>query len=568
MTVNEKLRAEDTAVATQASAGEIFVRRLAANGVDYLFANGGTDFAPVIEGLAHAAAEGFAVPQAIVMPHETAAIGMAHGYYLATGRPQAVMVHTNVGLANCVMGALNAASDHVPIILASGMTPVTEHGPHGHRNSPIGWGQDMRDQIGMVRNVVKWDGTLMYPEQMADLVDRAFAAAMSHPRGPVYLGLPREALCATTALPENPPRNRPVNVFPDPQAVDEAARLLDNAERPLIIINRLDENPGTFERLQAFAEKHAIPVVQYWSSRLVLPAGSPMHAGFDPGPDLAEADVVLVLDTTVPWLPHRHAPAEGATIIQAGPDPHHLRTPVRGFAVDVALAGNTGTVLAALDKALPERDRSARFAGLSERHMQRRNARKPGAPAPAGVITSAFAARAIAELVGDHGRIVSELGARAEATPCLVDQYYASPISGGLGWGLPAALGVQLADRERLVVATLGDGSYMFANPVACHQIAEALDLPLLTVVFNNGIWNAVRMSTLGLYPDGFAARGNRMPITSLEPAPDYCKVAQASRAWTARVSDAGELAATLAEAARVTRQERRQALVEIIVQP
>jgi len=551
-----------------ASAGEIFVRRLAENGVDYLFANGGTDFAPVIEGLARAAAEGFAVPQAVVIPHETAAVGMAHGYYLATGRPQAVMVHTNVGLANCVMGAINAASGHVPMILASGMTPVTEQGPLGHRNSPISWGQDMRDQVGMLRNIVKWDGTLLYPEQMADFVDRAFAAAMSHPRGPVYLGLPREALCATAPLPAWPPRNRPASVFPDPDALAEAARLLDAAERPLIIINRLDENAGTQALLKAFVERHAIALVQYWPSQLALAPDSPMHAGFDPGADLGEADVVLVLDTTVPWLPHRHAPAEGAVVIQAGPDPYHLRTPIRGFAVDIPLTGSTGAVLAALDEAMPARDRGARFARLAARHQQRRDAGTTRRAVPDGVITAAFAARAIAQLVGTDGRIVSELGARADVTPCAGDQFHASPISGGLGWGLPTALGVQLADRERLVVATLGDGSYMFSNPVACHQIAEALDLPLLTVVFNNGIWNAVRSSTLMLYPDGHAARANRMPITSLEPAPDYCKVAQASRAWTARVENAHELADTLAQAARVIREERRQALVEIVVQP
>jgi len=550
---------------SMASAGELFVRRLADNGIDYLFANGGTDFAPVIEGLARAAAEGLRVPRTVVVPHENAAVGMAHGYYLASGRPQAVMVHTNVGLANCIMGALNAASDHVPVILASGMTPVTEHGALGHRNSPIAWGQDMRDQIGMLRDVVKWDATLMYPEQIASLVDRAVAAAMSHPRGPVYLGLPREALCALASVPDQPPRNRPVSVAPDPASLEEAASLLDNAERPLVIAHRLGED-GVFEQLGAFVEKHAIPVVQYWPSQLVLPSDSPMHAGFDPGPDLAQADVVLVLDTTVPWLPHRHVLAAGAKVIQAGPDPHHLRTPIRGFAVDVALAGSTGAVLDALDKAMVPRDRSERFALLSERHARRRAAAASWHDTIDGVMTAGFVSREISRLIGDHGRIVSELGARAEMVRLQGDQFHASPISGGLGWGLPAALGVQLADRDRLVVATVGDGSYMFSNPVVCHQIAEALNLPILTVIFNNGVWNAVRGSTLGLYPDGYAARANHMPITSLEPAPDYCAVAQASRAWTARVEDAAKLRDTLAAAARAIREERRQALVEVVV--
>ena len=165
------------ATTIQASAGEIFLRRLAANGIDYLFANGGTDFAPVIEGYAHAQVADFKVPTPILTPHETAALGMAHGYYLATGKAQAVMVHTNVGLANCVMGVLNAASDQVPIILASGITPHTESGPLGHRNSPINWGQNMRDQTALIREPVKWDVTLSRADQIASLVDRGVAFA-------------------------------------------------------------------------------------------------------------------------------------------------------------------------------------------------------------------------------------------------------------------------------------------------------------------------------------------------------------------------------------------------------
>jgi len=553
----------------EATAGEIFLRRLAANGVDYFFANGGTDFAPVIEGLAHAQVAGFAVPSPVLVPHETAALGMAHGYYLATGKPQAVMVHTNVGLANSVMGLINAASDQVPILLTSGVTPVTESGALGHRNSPINWGQNMRDQTAMVREPVKWDATLARPEQMASLVDRAVAVATSTPRGPVYLGLPREALCEVVPYRPTPPRNAPARVGPDPEALAEAARLLSEAESPLIIAFRVGPRDGGFDRLTAFAERHAIPVVEFWPSRLSIAGTSPMHAGFDPAEDLARADVVLVLDAIAPWLPHRHALAEGATVIQTGPDPHQVEAPLRGFPVDLALTGDAAPILAALDAAMPARDRSARFRETAERNAARRAAIEARVTTDGERMSAAYISRALAELVGDHGCIVSELGAKPEFMPSLrADQYYQNPVSGGLGWGLPTALGMQLADRERLIVATVGDGSYMFSNPVACHQVAEAHQLPLLTVVFNNGIWGAVRGSTLGVYPKGHAARANVMPITSLDPMPDFCKVAEASRAWTARVESASALAATLAEAARVIREERRQALVEVYVAP
>ncbi|WP_260349949.1 thiamine pyrophosphate-dependent enzyme [Alloyangia mangrovi] len=142
--------------------------------------------------------------------------------------------------------------------------------------------------------------------------------------------------------------------------------------------------------------------------------------------------------------------------------------------------------------------------------------------------------------------------------------WFQEPHSGGLGWSFPAALGAQLAEPERICVATLGDGSYMFANPVACHQIAEALALPILIVILNNAEWGAVRASVSGLYPDGAASRANAMPLTGLSPSPDFCKVAEASNAFARAVETPAELRPTLDEALRVIREERRCALLNV----
>ena len=97
------------------TAGAALFARLGALGVDYVFANSGTDFPPIIEGLAAAEADGHPLPRAVLCPHEHAAMGMAHGHYLMSGRAQAVMLHTNVGLANGAIGAINAACEHVPV---------------------------------------------------------------------------------------------------------------------------------------------------------------------------------------------------------------------------------------------------------------------------------------------------------------------------------------------------------------------------------------------------------------------------------------------------------------------
>ena len=144
--------------------------------------------------------------------------------------------------------------------------------------------------------------------------------------------------------------------------------------------------------------------------------------------------------------------------------------------------------------------------------------------------------------------------------------YFQEPHSGGLGWGLPAAMGAQLADPERLVFATVGDGSYMFANPVACHQVCEALGLPVVTLVLNNEEWGAVRSSVTGLYEDGLAARSNDVPLTSLSPSPDFAAIAEASRAYAETVVDGKELPGALERAINVATNERRQVLLNIAI--
>src|ERR1700744_3303886 len=219
------------------TAGGALLARLKAVGVDYIFANSGTDFPPIIEGLAEAAAQDIALPRPIVIPHENGAMGIAHGYYLATGRAQAVMAHTNVGLANCAIGAINAATEHVPVLLFSGRTPTLEQGRLGARTVPIGWGQEMRGQTALVGEATKWDYELRFPEQALEVVDRAYAIAGSTPRGPVYVSLPREVLCEPCPVEglDGPSRMAPVEVAPSAEALETAAIWLAAAQRPVIV---------------------------------------------------------------------------------------------------------------------------------------------------------------------------------------------------------------------------------------------------------------------------------------------------------------------------------------------
>jgi acetolactate synthase-1/2/3 large subunit len=112
----------------------------------------------------------------------------------------------------------------------------------------------------------------------------------------------------------------------------------------------------------------------------------------------------------------------------------------------------------------------------------------------------------------------------------------------------------------------MGDGSYMFANPVACHHVAEAHEIPVLTIVLNNAGYGAVRHSVLDLYPTGYAAKADGIPLTGLSPPPDFALVARACRAHAETVVDGAELPAALDRALAIVTEERRQALLDVHV--
>ncbi len=561
------------------TAGGAVLARLKSVGVDYIFANSGTDFPPIIEGLAEAAAKDIALPRAIVIPHEHAAMGMAHGYYLATGRAQAVMAHTNVGLANCAIGAINAAVENVPVILFSGRTPVLEHGRLGARTVPIGWGQEMRDQTALVREAAKWDYELRFPEQAPDLVDRAHAIATSTPKGPVYVSLPREVLCqpCPAELLAAPVRMQPVRTAPEPAALDEAARLIAQAEHPLIIAQRGAGSAAAFAALGEMALAWGIPVSQYWAVQLAIDGDHPMYAGVDPAPWLEHADLVVVLDSIAPWSPAMHRLRDGCKVIQVGQDPLAARMPVRNFAADLTLAGETAVIIPelarrlALHLAATAPRREARRRVVAQAHVERRAAviaqaeRGDGEP-----MTKDFVSLTLSQAIeGRNATVFSELGCPLEPLTLRGHQaWYQEPHAGGLGWSFPAAVGMQLADPERLVIATMGDGSYMFSNPVACHQIAEALGLSVLVLILNNSEWGAVRRSVLDVYPDGFASKANKMPLVSLEPTPDFVKVAEASRAYARRVGKGAELGEALRQAIDHVGARKGLALLDLRVAP
>jgi len=557
------------------STGEAYLELLAARGVDYFFGNAGTDFAPIIEAFAKRAAEGQHLPRPLTIPHETIAVGMAHGYTMVTGRPQVVMVHVIVGAANALVGVINASRCNVPMLFTAGRNPLTEAGLRGSRDRQIHWAQESFDQGGMMREWVKWDYELRNFVQLETVVDRALAITRAEPRGPVYLTLPREVLAERQEHFEFAEASRapqPGDTVAAPDGVRRAAELLAEARHPLIITKAAGRDPLAVAALVRLAEASGAGVVESAPTYLNFPQDHPLHAGFDPMAHIERADAIVVVESDAPWFPHLKRPRAETRLVQIGVDPLFTRYPIRGFGADVALAGTPRLTLAALADAVSSLADAAAVGARRERWAEdngrRREgwaaaARKASAEAP---LEMSWVSRCVGEVIDDRTIVVNEYDLdQTQVCQRAPGTYFGSPQSGGLGWGLGAALGARLAAPDHTVICCVGDGSYMFGSPTAAHFVSRAHGLPVLYVIFNNRAWNAVKRAVQGHAPEGWTARTGNMPLSDLEPAPDYEMVCQASGGYGERVEDPAELPAALQRGLRAVRDEKRQALLNVI---
>jgi acetolactate synthase-1/2/3 large subunit len=537
-------------------AAEVFLKTLSEHGVDYFFCNPGTDFPPIVEAFTRAQGSNARLPQPVLVPHENLAVAMAHGAYLMTGRPQAVMVHVNVGTGNTINNITNATRDRAPLILAAGRTPFTEQGSFGSRSRSIHWAQEMFDQAGMVRELVKWDYEMKVPEQAADVAARAYEMTMTSPRGPVYLVLPREPLSAPVSdTLSSAPRQLPALGQPDPQAIATLAGWIAKAQSPLIITSS-DGDPRAVAALSKLAEAYALPVVNHNPRVVTLPSSHPMHAGYDSGPLVPEADLIINAECDVPWYPHFDRLTSGCKVAHVGEDPVYQRYPMRTFPSDLSLVARSADVFEALHAAL-ETHRPAMTSAIDARRKQAAERRRvraekaaKDAKGAADKITPAFLSHCIGEAFGNDAVIFNEYPLSLEHCPReKAETFYSLGPAGGLGWGLGAAIGAKLAAPEKLIVATLGDGSYMFGNPTVSHWVQQKFKLPILSIVFNNSRYGAVRRATLSMFKDGVAGETDGRFLADLDPSPPFDEFVTAQGGHGERVERPEDVPAALKRA-------------------
>ncbi|GKX36127.1 MAG: acetolactate synthase [Rhizobiaceae bacterium MnEN-MB40S] len=561
---------------TSFSVADAFLSQLTNRGVDVLFYNAGTDFPPIAEAYEKAEQEGRKLPRAVLVPHENVAVAAAHGYYLATGRMAAVMVHVGLGTANAINGIFNACRQNIPILLLAGRTPWTESDLLGARDNYIHWAQEMFDQAGMLRELVKWDFELRHPHQLETAIDRGLAIANSDAKGPIYMVLPRELL----AFPASVPHQVAKTTFPALQATglpeDECKQIVThwrNAERPLVVTSSAGADPEVPALLGRLAEMSGTPVVQFRPRYVNLAGDHPCHGGWDASSQLAQSDFVLVLDSDVPWIPHQAEPDPNAVIAHIAPDALFSRYPLRGFRADIAVSANIKRALQDLLSAWPEVSDVAemRLEALRAESRARRDARASQVEdlARQEPIHPSWVSHCLDTICDSDTVLVNEypidLGMMSHAHPA---GYFSHSSAGGLGWALGAAQGIKLGSPGKTVIAAVGDGAYMFGNPVPAHYSAKINDAPTLTVIFNNGMWLAVHRSTVGMYPAGAAAKANQPPMAQLDQDAAFEEAIKVSGGWGAKVTRPGDVLSKLTEAMWVVREEQRSAVLNVVVKP
>lgn len=302
---------------------------------------------------------------------------------------------------------------------------------------------------------------------------------------------------------------------------------------------------GAVKALTDLAEAGGIAVISSFPEYMNFPPDHPCHQGFMPEPLMGKADVILAVDCDVPWHPWVMKPKDRALIIQAGIDPFYSAHPMRSFPSDLTLQGDPEHVLSALAKGLkrhPKRNKKAvdqRMEALKKAHERTARRWKASVAKSSKVspMTFPWVSHQLTPYLGKDTVVVEEaIATGINRASNLPGSYFYLSHMGYLGWSLGAALGLKLGNPEKTDIATVGDGAYMFGAPSACHFVSNAYGLPILTIIYNNQSYHAVKRATRGIYPDGRAVRRNQFPMSDLQPTARFEKICEAFGGYGERV--------------------------------
>jgi thiamine pyrophosphate-dependent acetolactate synthase large subunit-like protein len=581
---------------TDRPGGDFMVDILKSLNFEYIASNPGSSFRGIHESIINYG--GNKMPEFITCCHEESSVAMAHAYFKAEGKPMAVLAHGTVGIQHAAMAIYNAYCDRAPVFILAGNTLDATM-----RRPGVEWAHSVQDAASMVRDFLKWDDNPVSLPHFAESAVRAYKISLTPPMSPVLVvidgGLQEDPIPPEIAerlrVPKLTTTSPPQG---DSGAVAEAARLLVNAQNPVIVADRLSRTPAGIQKLIELAESIQAPVIDQ-HGRMNFPSKHPLNHSEGGGALIAQADVIIGLELTDFWGTvsafrdslHRSSRSRikaGTKLISITSVDLFSKSNFQDFQrypeVDVAMAADAEATLPALTEAckrLATDDRRRAFAErrqrLTDAHARAHAASRTDATYAwdaSPISTARLAAEIWAQIKTEDWSLVSESGNTSGWAFKLWDfdkhyQHLGDAGGAGVGYGLPAAVGGALANRKhgRLSINIQGDGDFLYA-PGALWTAAHH-KIPLLTVMHNNRSYHQEVM-----HIQRMANRHNRnvtsahIGTTITDPNVDFSKIAQGMGVFAeGPVSNPNELGPALRRALAVVKKGE-PALVDVITQP
>jgi thiamine pyrophosphate-dependent acetolactate synthase large subunit-like protein len=587
---------EAEVLTTDRPGGDFMVDVLKSLNFEYVASNPGSSFRGIHESIINYG--GNAAPEFLTCCHEESSIAMAHGYFKAEGKPMAVLCHGTVGMQHAAMAIYNAYCDRVPVyILAGNSLDATMRRPG------VEWAHSVQDAAAMVRDFIKWDDLPFSLPHFAESAVRAYKIAMTPPMMPVLVvldgGLQEDPISEEVKARLRIPR---LTLTTPPQgdsgAVAEAARLLVNAQNPVIVADRVARTPAGMTRLIELAETLQAPVIDQ-GGRMNFPSRHPLNHSNGGRALIANADVILGLELTDFWgtvdafrdalvRSSRSIVKPGTKLISINANDLYTKGNYQDFQrypeVDIAMAADAEATLPALIEACKrlmtaDRQRALQERGkkLAETHqnaMDRARAEAAYAWDASPISTARMAAELWAQIKNEDWSLVSESG-NVSGWPMRLwnfdkpYRHFGDSGGAGVGYGAPAAVGAALSNRKRgrLSLTIQGDGDFMYAPGVwwtAAHH-----KIPLLAVMHNNRAYHQEVMHLqrmAGRHQRGITRA--HIGTTIDNPNIDYAKIAQGMGVHAqGPIANANDLGPAIKRALEVVKRGE-PSLIDVVTQP
>jgi acetolactate synthase I/II/III large subunit len=532
-------------------------------GIDHMFFVSGTELAYYQEAVVKAGVKNWPAPQLVTMIHESAALHAAIGAAMVSGKPSAACAHVDVGTLHYGAAIHTAWRANAPVLITAGNAPRAFPGSmRGARNMPVQWLQEPRDQSEILRQYTKADHRIEYQDNPGLMISRLLQLAMSAPKGPVYMSMPREIAMlpypGSVRFPTCEQLGLARPVAPQTEDARTIARWLVQADNPCIYPQRVGRDPDAVADLVRLAELLAIPVMDSRARDSVNFPGS--HPLYGTGPASTTVDVALVLENVRPWFPGQEDPPATAKIAWVDADPVQSRFKTMEFRADLWLPAHVGaTVRAIYDAATGLLDKSD-MSRIAERRARLERRKKEMLATEEALAHKAgkqekpdprWVAYQLSKVIDSKAIVLNDLVSyRAHVQHYAMRDLPGTAFSSGSstgGWGPGAAVGAKLVAPDRDVVLVSGDGFYLFGEPLAALWAARQHQAPHLTVVFVNASYSTGTTNVQASYPDGYAMQRHQYPGGLFEPPPNFAKLAESVDCYGENVTESAQVSPALA---------------------